>query len=99
MGLEQAFECPATLAKLRSGLLGTLLEGYCDWLLEQGFSRGSARRICRISPILMSIWVSGGVCGSKRLRRRIWKASSGRIRPAVATAAHAKNMSVAYAGR
>ena len=39
MALEQAFECPATLAKLRSGPLGTLLEGYCDWLLEQGFSR------------------------------------------------------------
>jgi site-specific recombinase XerD len=43
MGLEQAFECPVTLAKLRSGPLGTLLDGYCDWLLEQGFSRWSAR--------------------------------------------------------
>ncbi len=43
MGLEQAFECPATLAKLRSGPLGTLLEGYCDWLLKQGFSRWSVR--------------------------------------------------------
>jgi integrase/recombinase XerD len=43
MGLEQAFECPVTLAKLRSGPLGTLLEDYCDWLLEQGFSRWSAR--------------------------------------------------------
>jgi site-specific recombinase XerD len=43
MALEQAFECPTTLAKLRSGPLGELLEGYCDWLLEQGFSRWSVR--------------------------------------------------------
>jgi site-specific recombinase XerD len=43
MALEQAFECPTTLAKLRSGPLGTLLEGFCDWLLEQGFSRWSVR--------------------------------------------------------
>lgn len=44
MGLEQAFECPATLAKLRSGPLGTLLDGFCEWLWEQGFPRGSLRK-------------------------------------------------------
>ena len=44
MTLEQVWECPTTLAKLRSGPLGTLLEGFCDWLLEQGFSRGSVRK-------------------------------------------------------
>jgi len=43
MTLEQVWECPTTLAKLRSGPLGTLLEGFCDWLLEQGFSRWSVR--------------------------------------------------------
>lgn len=44
MALEQVFECPATLAKLRGGPLGTLLEGFGDWLLEQGFSRHSVRK-------------------------------------------------------
>lgn len=36
MGLEQAFSCPKTLKKLRSGPLGTLLDGFCTWLLEHG---------------------------------------------------------------
>ena len=44
MALEQAWECPATLARSRSGPLGTLLEGFCDSLLEQGFSRWSVRK-------------------------------------------------------
>ena len=43
MALEQVFECPATLQRLRSGPLGTLLEGFCKWLLESGFSRGAVR--------------------------------------------------------
>jgi integrase/recombinase XerD len=44
MALEQVFECPATLARVRSGPLGTLLDGFCKWLLENGFGRGSVRR-------------------------------------------------------
>jgi len=44
MALEQVFGCPATLARVRSGPLGTLLEGFCEWLLEQGFRRGSVRK-------------------------------------------------------
>lgn len=43
MGLEQAFSCPKTLNKLRSGPLGTLLDGFCTWLLEHGFCRWSIR--------------------------------------------------------
>ena len=43
MALEQVFECPSTLAKLRSAPLGKLLEGFCKWLLDHGFSRGSTR--------------------------------------------------------
>jgi integrase/recombinase XerD len=43
MTLEQVFESPATLAALRSGPLGTLLEGFCKSLLERGFSRWSVR--------------------------------------------------------
>jgi len=43
MAMEQVWECPTTLARLRSGPLGTLLEGFCDWLLEQGFSLGAVR--------------------------------------------------------
>jgi len=43
MALEQVFECPTTLVKLRCGPLGTLLEGFCTWLLESGFGRSSIR--------------------------------------------------------
>jgi len=44
MALEQAFTCPCTVKKLRSGPLGKLLEGFCDWLLEHGFTRYTARK-------------------------------------------------------
>ena len=43
MALELVFVCPRTLGKLRSGPLGELLDGYCDWLLECGFSRSTIR--------------------------------------------------------
>ena len=43
MALELVFVCPRTLGKLRSGPLGKLLDGYCDWLLECGFSRSTIR--------------------------------------------------------
>ena len=44
MALEQVFECPRTLRRLRSDPLGKLLEGFCNWLLEHGFSRGAIRK-------------------------------------------------------
>ena len=44
MALELVFVCPRTLGKLRSGPLGKLLDGYCDWLLERGFSRSTIRK-------------------------------------------------------
>ena len=43
MALEQVFECPRTLRRLRSDPLGKLLEGFCTWLLEHGFSRSTIR--------------------------------------------------------
>jgi hypothetical protein len=43
MALEQVFECQRTLRRLRSGPLGKLLEGFCNWLLEHGFSRWTIR--------------------------------------------------------
>ena len=43
MALEQVFECPRTLRRLRSDPLGELLEGFCNWLLQHGFSRGAIR--------------------------------------------------------
>ncbi len=38
MTLENVFVCSRTISKLRSGPLGNLLDGYCDWLLDDGFS-------------------------------------------------------------
>ncbi len=43
MALELVFECPRTLKKQRSGPLGKLLDGFCDWLLEHGFTRQTVR--------------------------------------------------------
>jgi integrase/recombinase XerD len=43
MALEQVFECPRTLRRLRSDPLGKLLEGFCNWLLQHGFSRRAIR--------------------------------------------------------
>lgn len=44
MALEKVFECPRTLRRLRSDPLGKLLEGFCSWLLEHGFSRWTIRK-------------------------------------------------------
>jgi len=44
MALEKVFECPRTLRRLRSDPLGKLLEGFCTWLLEHGFSRSTIRK-------------------------------------------------------
>jgi integrase/recombinase XerD len=44
MALEQVFECPRTLRRLRSGPLGKLMEGFSSWLLEHGFSRSTIRK-------------------------------------------------------
>ena len=52
MALEQVFGCSSTLRRLRSGPLGKLLEGFCNWLLEHGFSRGSIRKhLCCVSHL------------------------------------------------
>ena len=39
MTLELVLKRPSTLAKLRSAPLGKLLDGFCKWLLNHGFSR------------------------------------------------------------
>jgi len=44
MALERVFEYPRTLRRMRSGPIGKLLEGFCSWLLEHGFSRGAIRK-------------------------------------------------------
>ena len=36
MALEQVFECPCTLQKLRGDPLRKLPEAFCDWLLRHG---------------------------------------------------------------
>lgn len=43
MGLEQVFVAAWTLRKLRGGPLGHLADGFCDWLLSQGFGRRHVR--------------------------------------------------------
>ncbi|MEA3275151.1 MAG: site-specific integrase [Pseudomonadota bacterium] len=43
MALEQIFSCPKTLARLQNEPLGCLLEGFCFWLIDRGFSRSTIR--------------------------------------------------------
>jgi len=52
MALELIFECPRTLRSLRVGPLGDLLEGFCSWLLEYGFSQWTIRtHLCNVSHL------------------------------------------------
>jgi len=52
MVLEQIFECPRNISRLRSGPLGKLLEGFCNWLLGHGFSRWTIRmHLCNVSHL------------------------------------------------
>jgi len=44
MTLENVFECPRTLDKLRGGPLGGLMDGFCSDLLDDGFAPGTVRR-------------------------------------------------------
>jgi integrase/recombinase XerD len=44
MALEQIFSCPRILARLQTGPLSGLLEGFCQWLIENGFRRGTIRK-------------------------------------------------------
>ena len=39
MALEAFFQAPRTLKKYRSGPLGKIMDGFCDWLLACSFSR------------------------------------------------------------
>lgn len=43
MALEQIFSCRKTLARLQNGPLCGLLEGFCLWLMDYGFSRWTIR--------------------------------------------------------
>ena len=66
MALEQVFECPRTLSRLHSGPLGKLLEGFCNWLLEHGFRRGTIRKhIFNVSHLNEHLGgLKGGICES-----------------------------------
>jgi integrase/recombinase XerD len=44
MTLEQVFTCTRTLKKLRSGPLGGLLDGFCNALLQDGFTTVTTRK-------------------------------------------------------
>ena len=52
MALEDAFECPWTLERLRGKPLGGVLDGFCDWFMEQGYCRYTVRtHLSRISHL------------------------------------------------
>lgn len=58
MGLERVFEASWTLRKLNSEPLGLLLDGFCDWLLERGFSLHRVRgHLANVSHL--NAWLAG----------------------------------------
>ncbi len=64
MALEQVFECPRTLRKLRSDPLGGLVDGFCDFLLEGGFRRGTVRKhLANVSHLNAYLMTRKGVAG------------------------------------
>lgn len=74
MAMELVFDCPATLKKLRSGPLGELLDGFCDWLLEHGFARGTVRmHLSNVSHLNEYLGARNGAA-SKRLSSQAVKA-------------------------
>lgn len=57
MGLERVFVARWTLRKLQSRPLGDLLDGFCDWLLERGFSRHPVRlHLANVSHL--NVWLA-----------------------------------------
>ena len=72
MGLERVFEAPWRLRQLRSRPLGAWLGDFCDWLLEQGFSRNSVRRHLA-SVGRLNAWLSeeGRQCADGLSRRDV----------------------------
>ena len=65
MALEQVFECPGTLRRLRSDPLGKLLDGFCNWMLEHGFSRWTIRKhLFNVSHL--NEYLSGPNCGVRQ---------------------------------
>jgi len=44
MALEQIFTCPRTLSNLRSAPLGGFFDGFCDALVQEGFSTSTIRK-------------------------------------------------------
>ena len=44
MGLERVFDASWTLRDMRGEPLGLLLDAFCDWLLDRGFTRSTIRK-------------------------------------------------------
>ena len=44
MAIEQVFKCPRTINELRDGPFGGLMDGFCDALLQNGFTPGTMRK-------------------------------------------------------
>ena len=84
MSLERVFEASWTLRQLRSEPLGTLLEDFCDWLLEQGFSRNHIRRhLANVGHLNRWLCEEGRKCTDGLSRRDVegfWEAYPCRCR-------------------
>lgn len=70
MALEQVFECPDTIGKLRNGPLRELLDGYCGWLLSQQYRRATVRRHLRHVGRLNSFLGGANAAPRRRLDAR-----------------------------
>jgi integrase/recombinase XerD len=69
MGLERVFKASWTLRDMRKPPLGSLLDDFCDWLLDREFNRHTVRiHLGRVLPL--NRWLAEcGQDGAKRLTR------------------------------
>ncbi len=69
MGLERVFKASWTLRDMRKPPLGSLLDDFCDWLLDHEFNRYTVR--IHLGRVLhLNRWLAeSGQDGAKRLTR------------------------------
>ena len=59
MALEQIFKCPRTIEKMLESPFGKFAKGFCDWLLEHGFSHSTIRHhFFKLAHLRTHQWVS-----------------------------------------
>ena len=99
MVLKQIFECPRNISRLRSGPLGKLLEGFCNWLLGHGFSAQRSVSISFVYSTLTGTWATQSVASARALVQEMLRPLSRSTLCDAGIEEHWKNTFVEFATR